>query len=75
MQLHSEQYRKPQALPDGAVLVVGSGQSGSQIAENLHLAGRKVVLAVGDAPRCARFYRGKDVVEWLALMNYYDIAG
>ena len=73
VQLHSEQYRKPQALPDGAVLVVGSGQSGSQIAEDLHLAGRKVVLAVGDAPRCARFYRGKDVVEWLALMNYYDM--
>ena len=73
VQMHSEQYRNPQALPEGTVLVVGSGQSGSQIAEDLHLAGRKVVLAVGDAPRCARFYRGKDVVEWLALMNYYDM--
>ncbi|WP_163019731.1 SidA/IucD/PvdA family monooxygenase, partial [Pseudomonas viridiflava] len=56
-QLHSEQYRSPQALPAGAVLVVGSGQSGAQIAEDLHLAGRKVFLAVGDAPRCARFHR------------------
>jgi putative flavoprotein involved in K+ transport len=72
-QIHSEQYRNPQSLPEGNVLVVGSGQSGAQIAEDLHLAGRKVYLAVGDAPRCARFYRGKDVVEWLAHMGYYDI--
>jgi putative flavoprotein involved in K+ transport len=72
-QLHSEQYRNPQSLPEGAVLVVGSGQSGAQIAEDLHLAGRKVYLATGDAPRCARFYRGKDVVDWLADMNYYEM--
>ncbi|WP_297843606.1 MSMEG_0569 family flavin-dependent oxidoreductase [Pseudomonas sp.] len=72
-QIHSEQYRNPQALPAGNVLVVGSGQSGAQIAEDLHLAGRQVYLAVGDAPRCARFYRGKDVVDWLAEMGYYDI--
>jgi putative flavoprotein involved in K+ transport len=73
VQLHSEQYRNPGALPQGAVLVVGSGQSGAQIAEDLHLAGRKVHLAVGNAPRCARFYRGKDVVTWLAEMGYYDM--
>ena len=72
-QVHSEQYRNADALPEGAVLVVGSGQSGSQIAEDLHLAGRQVHLAVGDAPRCARFYRGRDVVDWLADMNYYDM--
>lgn len=72
-QIHSEQYRNPQSLPAGNVLVVGSGQSGAQIAEDLHLAGRKVYLAVGDAPRCARFHRGKDVVDWLAEMGYYDI--
>lgn len=72
-QIHSEQYRSPQALPEGPVLVVGSGQSGAQIAEDLHLAGRKVFLAVGEAPRCARFYRGQDVVDWLAQMGYYDI--
>jgi putative flavoprotein involved in K+ transport len=52
---------------------VGSGQSGAQIAEDLHLAGRRVHLAVGDAPRCARFYRGRDVVDWLADMGYYDM--
>ncbi|MDR6677655.1 MSMEG_0569 family flavin-dependent oxidoreductase [Pseudomonas oryzihabitans] len=73
VQLHSEQYRNAESLPPGGVLVVGSGQSGAQIAEDLHLAGRQVFLAVGDAPRCARFYRGKDVVDWLAEMGYYEI--
>ena len=73
MQLHSEQYRNPQSLPPGKVLVVGNGQSGAQIGEDLHLAGREVVMATGDAPRCARFYRGKDVVDWLADMGYYDM--
>jgi putative flavoprotein involved in K+ transport len=73
LQLHSAQYRRADALPAGRVLVVGSGQSGAQIAEDLHLAGREVVLAVGDAPRCARFYRGRDVVDWLAAMGYYEM--
>jgi putative flavoprotein involved in K+ transport len=72
-QIQSSEYRNPQALPEGAVLVVGTGQSGAQIAEDLHLAGRKVILAVGEAPRCARFYRGRDVVDWLADMKYYDM--
>ncbi len=72
-QIHSNQYRNPAQLPEGEVLVVGSGQSGAQIAEDLHLAGRKVHLAVGDAPRCARFYRGRDVVTWLADMGYYEM--
>jgi putative flavoprotein involved in K+ transport len=71
--LHSAEYKNPAALPEGAVLVVGTGQSGCQIAEDLHLAGRHVHLAVGPAPRCARVYRGKDVTEWLNLMGYYDI--
>lgn len=73
MQIHSEQYKNAQQLPPGNVLVVGSGQSGAQLAEDLHLAKRKVYLAVGDSPRCARFYRGRDVVDWLAGMNYYDM--
>ncbi|CAN7338884.1 MSMEG_0569 family flavin-dependent oxidoreductase [Pseudorhodoferax sp. LjRoot39] len=72
-QIHSADYRNAGQLPPGKVLVVGSGQSGAQIAEDLHLAGRQVVLAVGDAPRCARFYRGRDVVDWLADMQYYDM--
>ena len=53
LQLHSSDYKKPQSLPEGEVLVVGSGQSGCQIAEDLHLAGRKVHLCVGGAPRIA----------------------
>ncbi|WP_277189016.1 MSMEG_0569 family flavin-dependent oxidoreductase [Caballeronia sp. BR00000012568055] len=73
VQMQSSEYRNADALPPGAVLVVGSGQSGAQIAEDLHLSGRKVHLAVGEAPRCARFYRGRDVVDWLADMRYYDM--
>jgi putative flavoprotein involved in K+ transport len=72
--LHSSQYRNPAQLPPGEVLVVGSGQSGCQIAEDLHLAGRRVHLSVGSAPRVARRYRGRDVVAWLADMGYYDKA-
>jgi putative flavoprotein involved in K+ transport len=53
--------------------VVGSGQSGAQIAEDLHLAGRKVHLVTGNAPRCARFYRGRDVVDWLWDIGQYEI--
>ncbi|GAA5002950.1 MSMEG_0569 family flavin-dependent oxidoreductase [Acinetobacter puyangensis] len=72
MVIHSEQYFNPEQIPEGNVLVVGSGQSGAQIAEDLHLAGKKVYLSTGDAPRCARFYRGKDVVKWLFEMGYYE---
>lgn len=70
-QIHSADYKNADQLPEGAVLVVGSGQSGAQIAEDLHLAGRQVHLATGNAPRVARFYRGKDVVDWLDEMGYY----
>ncbi|MGW4729338.1 MSMEG_0569 family flavin-dependent oxidoreductase [Streptomyces shenzhenensis] len=70
-QVHSSDYRNPDRLPDGAVLVVGTGQSGCQIAEDLHLAGRQVHLAVGSAPRVARFYRGRDCVAWLDDMGHY----
>jgi len=72
-QLHSSAYRRPAALPAGAVLVVGTGQSGCQIAEDLHLAGRQVHLCVGSAPRTARRYRGRDVVEWLDELGYYAL--
>ena len=75
VQLHSSEYRNPESLPDGkAVLVVGTGQSGCQIAEDLHLAGKQVHLCVGSAPRSPRRYRGKDVVDWLDQMGYYDLS-
>ncbi|MGH8446057.1 MAG: MSMEG_0569 family flavin-dependent oxidoreductase, partial [Solimonas sp.] len=73
LQLHSSNYRNPQALPDGAVLVIGTGQSGCQIAEDLHLAGREVHLAVGTAPRSPRVYRGREVTDWLTESGYYDV--
>jgi putative flavoprotein involved in K+ transport len=73
LQIHSADYKNPAALPPGEILVVGSGQSGCQIAEDLHLAGRKVHLCVGSAPRSPRKYRGKDVVDWLDKLGYYDL--
>ena len=72
-QIHSKDYRNPAQIPDGEVLIVGTGQSGCQIAEDLHLDGRKVHLAVGDAPRSPRKYRGKDAIKWLHEMGYYDV--
>jgi putative flavoprotein involved in K+ transport len=65
MQLHSHAYRNETALPAGAVLVVGSGQSGVQIAEELHEAGRRVILSVGHCARVPRRYRGSDIFRWL----------
>ncbi|MCW2795579.1 MSMEG_0569 family flavin-dependent oxidoreductase [Nocardioides sp.] len=73
-QLHSAHYKNAAELPEGEILVVGSGQSGAQIAEDLHLEGRKVHLALGDAPRCARFYRGRDCIDWLDEMGLYTKA-
>ncbi|HYP03070.1 MAG TPA: FAD-dependent oxidoreductase, partial [Cyanobium sp.] len=73
LQLDARDYRHPDQLPEGPVLVVGSGQSGCQIAEDLFLAGRRVHLCVGSAPRSPRRHRGKDVVDWLDRMGYYDL--
>jgi putative flavoprotein involved in K+ transport len=73
VQIHSSAYKNPGQLPPGEVLVVGSGQSGCQIAEDLHLAGRKTHLVVGSAPRCPRFYRGRDAVAWLDDLGQYDL--
>ena len=73
LQLHSCDYRNAAALPPGEVVVVGSGQSGAQIAEDLHLAGRQVHLVTGNAPRCARVYRGRDVVDWLWDVGQYEM--
>lgn len=72
-QVHSVDYRNPQQLPPGAVLVVGSGQSGVQIMEDLFLAGRQVHLAVGPAPRSPRVYRGRESTEWLHEMGFYGL--
>lgn len=71
-QLHSGFYRNPGQLPDGAVLVVGAGQSGLQIAEELYQSGRKVYLCVGSAGRAPRSYRGRDVFSWLLQLGFFD---
>ena len=71
-QLHSEEYRSPTTLPAGAVLVVGSGQSGCQIAEEIRKSGRKVFLSIGTCGRAPRRYRGKDIFEWLELIRFLD---
>ena len=73
VQVHSSAYRNPAALPPGGVLVVGSGQSGCQIAEDLHLAGRAVHLSLGSAPRSPRSYRGRDAIRWLDEMGQYRL--
>ncbi len=70
LQLPSGNYRRPELLPPGAVLVVGSGQSGCQIADELRQAGRQVYLCVGSAGRAPRRYRGRDIFEWLYLTNF-----
>jgi putative flavoprotein involved in K+ transport len=66
------QYRNPAGLPDGTVLVVGSGQSACQIAEELALAGRDVVMACGRAPWFPRRPGGRDVFEWLLDTSFFD---
>ncbi len=71
-QLPSERYRNPAGLPPGAVLVVGSGQSGCQIAEELRQSGRRVFLSVGACGRAPRRYRGKDIFDWLDLIRFLD---
>ena len=71
-QCHSAHYRHPAQLPEGAVLVVGSSQSGCQIAQEIHASGRPVFLCVSGAVRTPRRYRGKDIVEWSNLLGVYD---
>jgi putative flavoprotein involved in K+ transport len=72
-QLHTSEYRNPQTLPSGAVLVVGAGQSGCQIAEELHQSGRQVYLSTSSCGRVPRRYRGKDVTWWLTRIGFFDM--
>jgi putative flavoprotein involved in K+ transport len=68
-QVHANAYRAPAQLPPGAVLVVGSGASGAQIAEELQQAGRKVYLSVSHHRRMPRRYRGHDLIWWLSTLG------
>ncbi|MBV8190528.1 MAG: NAD(P)-binding domain-containing protein [Alphaproteobacteria bacterium] len=72
VQMHSTRYRNPAQLPKGAILVVGSGSSGTQIAEELLEAGRRVYLSVGPHDRPPRAYRGRDYCWWLGVLGKWD---
>ena len=73
-QLHSSDYRNPAQLPDGAVLVVGAGASGAQIAEELLRSGREVYLSVGPHDRPPRWYRGRDFCWWLGVLGKWEVS-
>jgi putative flavoprotein involved in K+ transport len=73
LQLHASEFRNPSRLPDGAVLVVGSAQSGVQITEDLLGAGRKVYLSTSQVPRAPRRYKGKDAVYWMLNTGFWDV--
>lgn len=72
LQIHSSAYRNPEQLPDGAVLVVGAGSSGVQIADELRQSGRRVYLSVGPHDRPPRRYRGRDFCWWLGVLGKWD---
>lgn len=73
LQMHSNAYRNPDQLPDGAVMVVGAGSSGVQIADELLRAGRQVYLSVGAHDRPPRSYRGRDFCWWLGVLGKWDL--
>ena len=72
MQLTAQEYRNPQQLADGGVLVVGASSSGTQIAYEIHRSGRPVTLSVGEHIRAPRVYRGKDLEWWMDAAGVLD---
>ena len=74
LQIHSADYRNPGQLPEGAVLVVGAGSSGVQIADELQRAGKQVYLSVGAHDRPPRAYRNRDFCWWLGVLGEWDQA-
>src|SRR5699024_913647 len=71
-QIHSSDYRNPDQLPAGAVMVVGAGSSGVQIADELRRAGREVYLSVSAHDRPPRSYRSRDYDWWLGVLGLWD---
>jgi putative flavoprotein involved in K+ transport len=72
MQLTAQEYRNPEQLDDGGVLVVGASSSGTQIAHEIHRSGRPVTLSVGEHIRAPRVYRGKDLEWWMDAAGVLD---
>ncbi|OCP14924.1 flavin-containing monooxygenase [Ensifer sp. LC163] len=73
LQIHSNAYRNPGQLPEGSALVVGAGSSGTQIADELLRAGKRVYLSIGPHDRPPRRYRGKDFCWWLGVLGIWDL--
>jgi len=73
-QIHSADYNNPEQLQEGAVMVIGAGSSGVQIADELRRAGKKVYLSVGPHNRPPRAYRNRDFVWWLGVLGKWDVA-
>lgn len=73
IQMHSNSYMNPEQLPEGGVLVVGAGSSGSQIADELMRSGKKTYLSVGPHQRPPRSYRGRDFCWWLGVLGKWDM--
>jgi putative flavoprotein involved in K+ transport len=71
-QLHTSEYRRPSQLPDGTTLIVGSGQSGCQIGEELLASGRRVFLSVSRCAWLPRRYRGRDMMRWMELSGMWE---
>ena len=71
-QLHAGTYRNPEEISQGGVVVVGGGQSGVQIAEELAVAGKEVYLCSSKAGRLPRRYRGKEIMFWWEEIGYWD---
>ena len=72
LQLHTGDYRTPEALPSGSVVVVGGGQSGAQIVEDLLGANRTVYFSISKVARLPRSYRGRDFMDWWLDMGLWD---
>jgi putative flavoprotein involved in K+ transport len=73
LQLDTATYRSPAEVADGAVLVVGGGQSGAQIAEDLAEAGRRVLLSTSRVGWVPRSYRGRDTLAWWTVSGFYEV--
>jgi putative flavoprotein involved in K+ transport len=72
MSMTALEYRRPDQLPDGGVMVVGASATGVQLADEIHRSGRPVTIAVGEHVRLPRMYRGRDILWWMHESGVWD---